>query len=354
MLDFARRRKPEAPTNGPGRPRLMWTILAPGLAIIVLGQVGLQVAQWGETGAATGLADLGQWASWSDPIDTRLLAREDSATSATFTSPAEESPAPSVPRAPEKRFFRGVKPSYLDAIRDDEPFRAAEADAWFHLLDILERSKVQDLKAHSRGYVAFVQLYRQSPEYRGELVTVRGRMVRAHRLRAPKNDYGFTHYYQTWLQPRDNLTNPMVIYVLHLPDGFPTGMEISEEVEVTGFFFKRWAYLAKDTIRSAPVVLAKTVQWHKPAPSPVPSPYALYQMLWAVLSAMILVVLAVVYMYHRPGRTPARRRFGAVEQPAPSPEQIAESLKRLAETEHTGKAPAPDPEPPGASLPWTP
>jgi hypothetical protein len=90
-----------------------------------------------------------------------------------------------------------------------------------------------------------------------------------------------------------------VVYCLHLPEAFPTGMELVEEAEVTGFFFKRWAYLAQDTFRTAPMLLARTIRWQK-APEaaarslPKPGTWML-----VILAAAAFSILAAVYVHRR-------------------------------------------------------
>jgi len=193
------------------------------------------------------------------PIDTRAPTRTtDGEIPGTFFSPLEE-PSSDEP-APPSRYFPGVMPSYLASVRDDTVFLHSEKDAWFNLLNILDKTELKKLKEASTGRVTFVQLYRQSADYRGELVTLRGVMRWAHRVTAPKNDYGIKHYYQAWITPADSPDNVEVVYCLRLPPKFPTGMNLSVPVEVTGFYFKRWIYRAKDTLRTTPVVLAQTVE----------------------------------------------------------------------------------------------
>jgi len=218
----------------------------------------------------------------------------------TFHSPAEVE----VEQDTTGRYHPGVKPGYFDDVRDDTTFRAAERDAWFHLFEVLKRNDEKALEANSIGRVTFAQLFSQSNEYRGRLVTLRGTLRRAHRLTAPKNAYGIERYYQTWLQPDDNPTTPMVVYSLYLPEGFPTGMNISADVHVTGFFYKRWAYKAGDTLRTTPVVLARTVDWRKPVPVVQPPTIDLRFFVIVVSVAAVVSVLAVAYVFTRtrPGR----------------------------------------------------
>jgi len=156
-----------------------------------------------------------------------------------------------------------VKPEDLANIRDDAASSPDEAACSLRLLDILNRTDPETIQKASVGPISYAQLFRQPNQYRGRLVTVAGVVRRVNPLDLPKNEYGIEKYYQIWLAPNDNRVSPIVIYCLHLPEGFPTGMDVSEEAEITGFFFKRWAYKAKDAIRTAPTILAATLEWQK-------------------------------------------------------------------------------------------
>ena len=246
------------------------------------------------------------------PIDNRLTPlRAENEIPGTFVSPREVEAEEDT----TGRYFPGVKPKYFESIRDDTTFRYQERKAWFNLLEVLDRNDEATLRKASTGRVAFAQLFKQSDDYRGELVTLLGSIRRAHRLsvpklsvpklNAPKNEYGIAQYYRMWLWTDDNRTSPMVIYCLYLPEGFPTGMDVSEEVEITGFFFKRWAYQAKDSLRTAPTVLARTVHWHKATPIAASAPMDLVTLAWIVVVAAVFSLLAVIYVFTRtgPGRS---------------------------------------------------
>jgi hypothetical protein len=231
----------------------------------------------------------------AEPVDTRLRpkAKGEEIADSFISRPDPEVDADDEAAEPARRYFPGVKRTYLDTIEDNTILRAAEKDAWFHLLALLEKHDEETLREASVGRVSFVQLYQQSDEYRGELVTLRGTLRRAHRLTAPENQYGIDDYYQVWLQPVDNAANPMVLYVLDLPEGFPTGMDIAEEAEVTGFYFKRWAYPAQDTVRLAPVVLAKGVQWF-PSVSLAERTRSRQLPVWVVLVSAVLIASVLI------------------------------------------------------------
>ncbi len=165
---------------------------------------------------------------------------------------------------------------FLDGVRDNTVFRAAEHDAWFRLLEDLDRRDAEELRESSTGHVGFLQLYRQPKVYRGKLVTVRGQLKLGHHRQSQPNIYGIADYYHLWLVPTGS-TSPIKICCLEIPEGFPDvrGIEaagekpvLAEDAEITGYFFKRWAYRAVDGTRLAPVLLAKIPQWEPQADSP--------------------------------------------------------------------------------------
>src|SRR5688572_31130096 len=76
----------------------------------------------------------------------------------------------------------------------------------------LQRTSDQELKKRSRGEVAYAQLYRQSGQYRGQVVTVRGTARRAYRVQASKNHLGIEEYFVFWVSPFESADTPLVVY----------------------------------------------------------------------------------------------------------------------------------------------
>ncbi len=208
-------------------------------------------------------------------------------------------------RQPSEQYFDGVQPRLFEAIRDNTTYRHAEREAWFHLLDILKRTDEATLRQESIGRVSFAQLFAQSDAYRGQLVSVRGTVRRAHRLSAPENDCGVAGYFRTWIQPADHRASPIVAYCLSLPEGFPIGMDILAEAEITGFYFKRWAYKAQDGLRTAPALLARTVHWQQTPPKvdAAPAGFGTAAAVMGFAFGVSLCVVAYVYLRTR-SRTP--------------------------------------------------
>jgi hypothetical protein len=239
--------------------------------------------------------------------------------------------------APAATLPSSVEPGYLESIRDNAPFRAAERDAWWAIFEILQESRQATLNKASNGRVTYLQLSQQSEQFRGELVTMRGTLRRAHRLKAPENELGISDYYQTWITPSDSPGNVVVVYCLHLPEGFPTGMKVSEEVGIVGFYFKRWAYEAQDRVRLAPVVLARTLQWQRSAEAVRQPQKNLHGVLLIVVAASVFALLVSVCIYHqsrRGGRSAAvcsaRLDLGPEAEILP---EAGQSLRQLSDEE---------------------
>lgn len=154
----------------------------------------------------------------------------------------------------------------LADVQDDTVWRADERTAWFGLVERLQTTSEAKLRQQSLGNVGFVQIFRQSREYRGKVVTVRGTARLTYRVPAPRNDLGVRDYYLFWIQPEDGSNLPIVVYALHPPTGFPDitteQRKIQEPMEVTGYFFKRWVYRAADGLNSVPLVLTNAPTWH--------------------------------------------------------------------------------------------
>jgi len=296
MVDFQQTSKPRNYLARREQWRILMLVMALGLVIALMNEARDPANfAWLQTLDKDSGADAAETPPEATTVDNLLTRPPQNPIPDAFVSPADIASE----EQPSDRYFPGVKPQLLGTIRDDTTFRYQEREAWFNLLDVLRDSDDATLRKASVGRVSFAQLFKQSDDYRGELVTLVGTIHRAHPLSPPKNEDGFDRYYRLWLQPADNLTSPIVIYCLELPDGFPTGMKVSAEVEVTGFFFKRWAYKAQDSLRTAPTVLARTVDWHPPKPLGSDAPTDALSLTLLFGGAALFAVVAVVYIFAR-------------------------------------------------------
>jgi hypothetical protein len=228
-------------------------------------------------------------------IDNRLEAVQPPELADGFSIPQDK---PAEKSGDAAHFYPGVKPEWFEPIRDNKPSSREEQPCTMALLNILQKTEIEKLRKASVGPTSYAQLFRQPKQYRGRLVTVSGLVRAAHRFELPKNEYGLKEYYQIWLYPFDSRATPIVVYCLELPKGFPRGKDFAEEAEITGFFFKRWAYFAGDVIRVAPTLLAKTLEWRqRPAMLPK-SPDGAWATL-TVVAAMLAAMLTAWFIYLR-------------------------------------------------------
>ncbi|NMC19823.1 MAG: hypothetical protein GYA33_05320 [Thermogutta sp.] len=298
--------------------RLLLLVLLIGGAVILITSAApwlprpAQLLRFLQESPSAPLLRLGQ--SDGSAIDTRLLPHSPGQSSEPFVWQSEyekrpvsepdqsASSSPGGPARPQSSAAEAASPgpafttSGIDfsVVRDDQPFRSAESGPWFAVLARLNKADERAIAAASQGWVTFSQLYRRSQERRGQVVTVKGQVVQAARMKAPKNGAAITEYYQLWLRPADE-NNPLVIYALSVPPGFPLGDRPDESVEVHGVFFKRWAYQAQDALRAAPVLLAKEIHWQRSRPAGDPA--AVPDPLLAVLLAAFFAGGFVWYVY---------------------------------------------------------
>jgi len=301
VLDFRHTSKRTRKPIPKEHRRLLVLVLLLGVVVISIDRARQpRIWQWFDRMAAPPQAPV------STNIDNRLdiAPKRDSIPDA-FVATGEQ-PKKEKPTEKDGRYFPGVNSELFQSIRDNSLSSRQEQACTLHLLDILNKTDLETLCKASVGRVTYAQLFRQPDQYRGRLVTVSGIVRRVHRIKLFKNDYDLQEYYQIWLFPSDNPSSPMVIYCLQLPKRFPTGMDLAEEVEVTGFFFKLWAYQAKDAFRTAPTLFAKTLQWQKRPVMTTKKPLDAQWIILVVALAALSAILTALYVYLR--TKPARPR----------------------------------------------
>ena len=163
-----------------------------------------------------------------------------------------------------------LDPCALQAVRDDALLnRAPEREIWFRLFEELAAVSATDLRNNSIGPTGYVQLYDQPRSYRGRVVTVRGIALQASFVAETQAAFAIDGYYVITLRPAGGPDRPIIAYTLELPAGFPevkkatdgSTTRLHEEIEITGYFFKRMPYLAQDGVNRAPLVLARVPIW---------------------------------------------------------------------------------------------
>jgi hypothetical protein len=146
-------------------------------------------------------------------------------------------------------------------------------------LQELRRSQVPRYKQRKpEDFPAFVDLFQNPDIYRGQAVTMRGHFRRLVSYDPGENPFGIERVYEGWLFTQDSQTNAAVFVFLEKPEGLPVGGDITEDVEITGYFVKMYGYDAQDTTRRAPLIVGNTVKWTpRPPFNPTPRiPIAVY------------------------------------------------------------------------------
>lgn len=231
-------------------------------------------------------------------------------------------------------------PAAIANIQDNTPFRSREHEAWKSVIERLEQASPADVAESRSQRVQYAQLHQQADSYRGKLVTVRGIVRRANHVPSTDPEFRPDGFWRLWLFPT-SIDSPIVIYALDLPEEFPQGDSIFVELTVTGVFFKRWVYPAEGGPMTAPLVIAKSVQWQPPpAVAEGVSVTNLLLGLGLVL-ALSLTVARLIWWGNRDGPSSAEQRILARKQrqfeeqadqisPGPGPrEQMAHLAQRL-------------------------
>ncbi|MGL4943198.1 MAG: hypothetical protein ACRC46_08400 [Thermoguttaceae bacterium] len=77
--------------------------------------------------------------------------------------------------------------------------------------------------------------------------------------------WGIDRYYQLYLFPRESDGNPVVVCVTKLPAGMSTGDAVSDDVHVTGLYYKLWMYESRaGRVQVAPVIVSNDVTLFAP------------------------------------------------------------------------------------------
>ncbi|MCH7750842.1 MAG: hypothetical protein IH898_01635 [Planctomycetes bacterium] len=196
--------------------------------------------------------------------------------------------------------------SDLSGVRDNTYFRPEERNAWFDLFARLQAMDPSQLAGATVGEVTYAQLLQQPDVYRGQVVTLRGMVLREEVQQPAENTLGIARYHRLWLRPQGGGQWPFVVYCLKLPADFPRGDQLRADVTVTGFFFKNWSYSYDEGLGLAPVVLASGVDWQPPV-APAPRQTLTPQnLVWAATGAALFALATVWWAVRRTVRRPRR------------------------------------------------
>ena len=228
----------------------------------------------------------------------------------------------------------------LAKVRDDAFFRREEEPAWIQTWLTLRSADPRAVRAAATP-VSFTEMFGQPMSFRGRPVRFKGTLRRLEQLRAPANDYDLEHYWQGWLEPAVGPPSPIVVQFLRLPPGMPVGLKINEPVDIAGYFFKRYAYKATDTIRRAPLVMAIEPVW-TPRPPVEPGGTSLGTVAVVSMATIVAATALAMFLSNRGRGVPRPEPGGNLDDALAGVDVVStgESLRRLA-AEHASDPPRP-------------
>jgi len=146
----------------------------------------------------------------------------------------------------------GMDISLFDEVRDYSTDLKFERECLYQLLATMRRADLNTLLDETNREYPVEPLFNRPKEMQGTLVALTGKARRAVEVRVNDADirarFGIDHFYQVEIFTRDSQNNPIVINLAELPDGFPVGEKISEDVRIPAAFLTGWAYNRDATI----------------------------------------------------------------------------------------------------------
>jgi hypothetical protein len=247
----------------------------------------------------------------------------------------------------------------LRDIQDDYVgLRAAEADAYFHILSRAAALGQQSLERASAGTVDFAVLMDDPDRFRGRPVTVEGELKGLTPVPVAGNEHGIDTVWEGWIFNSNSWPNPWCVRVLSVPEGIPQGSRLppSVRVRVTGYFFKKYGYASEGGFHKAPLLIAKQLEWLRSEPqaaAPLPGLGA-----W-LLGVAVLVAAGLAVMVWRFRVSDRRFEQSHLKRLTEAPREsiaalaglettnVSDLLRQLAEEDSTGKVSAVDRNDPG-------
>ncbi len=224
--------------------------------------------RWGTDPDASATDDV-QAASGDESVESDEAGGEDPTSNSSRAEPRGESPiAPfSASGSGPQRIDERDVPLLLEGVRDKT--RDLPPALYFHYLDKARQTDPERLNEQGRTDLTFADFYRtrdtDASPFRGELLTIRGRARRVAADQIGDNAYGLVDRYELWVFTEDSGQFPWVVVTTELPEGMPLGDEVNEQVVVSGYFLKLWAYRSTgNKLLSAPVLLGHAPTWIQP------------------------------------------------------------------------------------------
>ena len=192
--------------------------------------------------------------------------------------------------------------------------RSIAEDPYHYLLHLARVNSAVALEKHARRDVTFAHLFNEPDKHRGQLVFLSGRLRRLIEDDFGPNQYGLEKRYEGWLYTNESGRHPYAIIFTDPPIGVPLGGNINEPVTVAGYFLGWWKYTSQeDKAWTAPLILARRIQWHSTA---VLRPDVAWSKTYGLAIGVVVLVLLLTgaYLAARRPRPAAAKNLSQTEE----------------------------------------
>lgn len=214
-----------------------------------------------------------------------------------------------------------------------------ERAAYDRVVYAASRLSAEALRRGARTDLTYAHLFNEPKKYRGEVVHVEGtlRQLRRYDPSVELARAGIKDLYEGWVISPNYGTNPWCVLFTELPAGVQVGDRLNYSVSFDGYFFKKFRYKARDSVKAdearlAPLLIGRTVV---PAPAvaeaPPPDDDWLHQVppaFLATIAAGLVLVLGLGWWFRRGDRHVQRRvETAAASRPFVLPEAPEQSTR---------------------------
>ncbi|MDO4569520.1 MAG: hypothetical protein Q4D38_03955 [Planctomycetia bacterium] len=171
--------------------------------------------------------------------------------------PAEVLEREEMENAGERKLIPGLSEEVLAKVTDNAPMWDADLEAAGVIVRFLKDATLEEIAHSCVGRVRYAHYREQPASYRGNVVRLRGIVRRLNQVKAAK-ELGVDSLYEMWVQPEDNLHEPIVILAVSIPpNAVSSGDDLHIDIAIDAVFFKNYSYIAGDNeLRSAPLFYA--------------------------------------------------------------------------------------------------
>lgn len=161
--------------------------------------------------------------------------------------------------------------------------------------------------------VTFGDLWNQPDKYRGQVVTVEGRLKRLRRKDTPLPlvNEGIKEVYEGWIFGPTRGSIPYCVIIPSLPEGLKVGEEIDHQVTFHGYFLKKMRYKGTDGVHDTPLLVGPTLYVAKRAVESPPAAHLSREAILVVVGiiAGVMTLMISVSWWYRRGDQRLRRQL---------------------------------------------